>query len=687
MENYLEDFNEEIKPDESNTGNEHAIIDLESRYFGPGSIYHFQNFSKPDTVPLIRSNSFHAITLEEDFDYVADIVRYFFENQYPNVFLFMFDKTCILKLLEERNFKGPFLNAELVYAICANCERLLYEEADAYRNLVSRMIFMDNLSSSIAIAQAYVLLAVHDISKGQISNGWLLSGLGFRCGTDIGFDMNNTDDLNYLANRFYMSSIVIDTYIALSVGRRSTLQLNNLSILRLPGESDTDYLNLKYCVELVELTRGMIRSTYQPVMFDKDPKINYLLKFNRSKAFNVKLLKWKAGLDAKCYWQYNSLKNSKTLATDNHSVKYLYYFLLLFLNKPFLHVPKQHSTVYIIEEISKEMYVIVTQQLELLQAGVGAQDSSKLSPRLTLITPFTENDAYHWASMDVCMLTLLSHVLVTLITSQPQHYMYLERHFKVFAQFLNIVSPRKYKAKDNPIQKLYVRYVDFKSKVLGVEGDYDTHVPGYEMNQLREAISADGEDTQDSYSACSDSSSNGKAGYSETSMLSGDLNITKNVLGHDAIGPNVKHEPAFLDSASFPNASVAQEDIFIPMPIKVDQVADTLNRMQMMQQRYPNVDQQKVYQNIMQPQQQSTFANVLPVGYSELSFNQQHVLEPAPHYAYAQPYYTYDQLPPAQDPVGNMMNSLFSNTGQEFATGREQFNWDALFKDEYTRIP
>lgn len=688
MERYSKELDDEIQPNHSNSNNEHAIIDQDFHYFGPGSIYHFQNFTRPDTEPLVRPDSFHAITLEEDYDYVAQIVRDFFDQQYPNVFLYMLDRDTVLSELEQRNLDGSFLCKELVYAICANCEKLLYEEADAYRNLVSRLIFMDNLSSSVAIAQAYVLLAIHDISKGQISNGWLLSGLGFRCGTDLGFDMNRSGELCPKTNRFFMASIIIDCYMSLSVGRRTSLSLSNVPILRLPGESDIDYLSLKYCVELVEMTRGMIRSTYQPVMFDKDPKINYLMKFNRSKAFNVKLLKWKAGLDPRCHWQHASMKSSKNLAYENHAVKYLFYYLILFLNKPFLHVPKQHSTVYIIEQISREMYLIVCQQLERLQAEVDTDSES--SPHLTVMAPFTENDSYHWAAMDICMLTLLSHVLVTLITSQPEHYMYLEKHFKAFARYLNIASPRKYKAKDNPIQKLYTRFVNFKSQVRLTEGIPEPPAQAYEMNQLREAIVVEGDDVPDLQSAHSDSSSGRRARHSETSMLSEDytsLKIADQGVMKQAGSQNLNTS---FGSALNPKAP---EEIFIPMPVKVEETQGAqLGGMPVMPQQgnfgfdahkgQPTMGQPTMdYYQQFPPYADST-SGVFPYAQSA------HQVQPIPtaQFGAPQPYYNYDQLPPVQDPVGSMMNSLFSNTGQEFATERQMFNWDALFKDQYVRM-
>lgn len=442
------------------------------QYFGPGSIYHYLRFTRPDKEPIVTVRNSPesgvgagAVTIAEDYEYVALLVHAYFEQSNPNIFKYLLDKDLILRALDARDLSGPYLNEDLLYALCANCEILTYAEADAYCDLVLELLFTATAKSSIAVSQAYTMLAVHTLGKGQMSKGWFLAGLGIRAGLEVGFDIEKDTDEPLVANRCFMGTMLIDTYICMSFGRKPTIQTSYLPVLRLRLESDVDFYNLKYCVELVEMTRSMLHATYKPVLYGEDPRVNYLLKFNRSKAFNVKLLKWKLALEPCCAWLYSLMKSSPDLTNENHVLKYFYYYILLFLNKPFLHVPKQHLTVYIFEEIAKEMLMIVQQKLQKYEdAGIVIPDAGD-STGISNLSDFSPTDLYKGPEMDLCVLTLLCHVLVTLITTQPEEYLYLERHYKVFAKFLQLRSPRKYKANNNPITRLHSILSQFKSKI------------------------------------------------------------------------------------------------------------------------------------------------------------------------------------------------------------------------------
>lgn len=629
------------------------IVDEQANYFGPGSIYHFQNFPKPDGVPMIYEGNntlpMRVVTLELDFEYIRDLVVSFFDQQYPMIFLYILDRQLVLAELEERNFSGQFLSRELVYAICANSMKLKYAEADAYYDLASRMLFMNILNSTVARAQAYFLISFHQFSKGQMLNGWLLSGLALRAGYDVGFDYNPTGHV--AVNRFYCASILCDLFIGLAVGRKATMKLQGNPVWRLPGESETDYMVLKNSVDLVELSRDMIRATYQPIAFDKDPKINYLLKFNRCKAFNMQLMKWKSKLDPVCHWLYASLKASKTIAKDNHTLKYLYYHILLFTNKPFIHIQKQYLTMYIIEEILKEMFVIVSLRYQELQlnSDSDSERASQESDVLSWMRPYNQMDPYNWASMDVCLLTLLCHVLVTLIVREPEHYLYLEKHFKLFCKFLSFTSPRKYKDQDNPVTLLYGQYMQFKAKLKA--SDSENVLGDFSLPQTLVDMASDREPRK-----------------SETSMLSTDSRAGIKEEDTFNVRP-MEAPPLAMPQGNFPQMPVINEHAYGYNPSYVHQVVPMMENMELSgnhmvdpnfrMQAPPNTQEVPGYY-AAQPE----WANVLP----------------------DERYTNYDQLPPAQDPVNRMVNQMFSNTGQEFAVDREKFNWDALFKEDYLRM-
>lgn len=668
---HYERFNVDIKPDENNPHNEEPLID--EGYFGPGSIYHFGNLTKPEKEALVRSLAVPAVSIVDNFDYVKGLVEYFFEHQHPTILSYYLDKETVLADLEKGR-TGTMECEELIYAICANCEAVSYDVADGYRNLVSQKLFLSNLQASVGIAQCFMLLAVHDISKGQISNGWLYSGIAIRMGYDLGFDTAKGPE-SVMQNRLCMGFILLDSYISLAVGRRTAVAQYGIPVSRLPLESNADFFHLKYAVQFVELTRPMLRATYEPVSFDKDPKINYLMKFNRSKAFNVKLLKWKSDLDKECHWLHATLKASKDLEAENHTVKYLYYYFLIFINKPFLHVPKQHSSVYIIEEIAKEMLVIVTARLEKLEGSE--------SPAPTRLS-FTQSDTYHWASMDSCMLILLSHVLVTLITEQPDHYLYLEKHFKVFARYMDITSPRKYKAEDNPVERLMSRYYAFKATIKSTATDPEDR--SLEMSQLKESIEAVGGSPDLVPLSQSENHTVSGASQCDSFLLQADEHMPDAAFAQQPYFPFA--QPAF--QGQMPNLSqprVAQYGM-PQVPQYQKPSAQTLQQVQAQLHQFQNYQQQsQMSQDAQNLQfQQHAFHPHYAV-YSGEQMPMYPGMNMMPDIATGQYEFgeNYSVLPPT-DGVGKMMDQLFSNSGEEFDTARNLFNWDALFREQYTKL-
>ncbi|KAK8443483.1 hypothetical protein ACI3LY_003264 [Candidozyma auris] len=481
-----------IQRSEESAESERAHLDDEENYYGPGSIYHFGEYTTPESSKESPSERIISSleTVHTNYNFIKSVVVNFFTHQWPSSNSYYLDKNAILTDLHKGNvFESPHLSEELLYAICANSESLSYEEADSYRLLALSKVYPAEVKSSIPLAQAYMLLAAHEFSLGKVTSGWQLSGSAMRMGYDLGFHHYGGPDATPQKNRLYFGFMYIDSYICMAVGRPYTIELKNMVVDRIPQEEDTDFYNLRDVVSLLELARPMLKATYEPVSFNKDPRINYLLKFNRSKMFNVKILKWKSDLPASSHWSLASLKAHDDLAFQNHNLKFLYWYVLLFVNKPFLHVPRQYSAAYIIEEMSKEVCLIVNSRLERME--VETRSSQLFPPDSFKFVRYEQTDPYHWATMDVCMITLLSHVIVTLIMDHPTHYLYLEKHLKTFTRYLNGVSARKYKCKSNAMERLLKRYFEWKS----TRGDLtskqstssmDTGV--YEMKQLKETI-------------------------------------------------------------------------------------------------------------------------------------------------------------------------------------------------------
>ncbi|KAM9925802.1 hypothetical protein OXX59_003637 [Metschnikowia pulcherrima] len=696
------DIEEEFVVVKSDEGSERPYVTEKDQFFGAGSVYGGRAPTQ-EQEPLLATKSDTngqengVITIERDFDYVAGLVRSFFDNQFYGTHHTLFDRNRILTELENRNFSGPFLNKELVYAICANCEQLSYAEADAYCDYVLKDLFSKSLASSIAVSQCYTLLALHCASKGQISKAWLFAGIGIRVGLDVGFDMCHGENPCPVSNRCYMGSIIIDQYLAMSLGRRSTLSLNNISVLRLDGESDSDYLTMKYAVEFIEMTRHMIRSTYQPVTFDKDPKVNYLLKFNRSKIFNMKLLKWKQNLDPVCSWSYTSLKNSKNMANENHTLKFLYYYMLIFLNKPFLHVPKQHSTVYVIEEMAKEVYLIINSKLQRINERTGLNVFSHESSESGILT---SNTKFCSASMDICVVMLLTNVLMALMTSQPEHYIHLEKHFKTFAHYINYINLRKYDAAEKPMAVLLRKFEEFKAKsrVEGANSDESSSDNEHTMSKGEEASDVTSRSTPPSSDYSSSDHHNpvveNMRGF-QSAPISGEVwnasrpptemqpNLQAATVvtagqgeGSFAFDPWWQHVGEASRPQNFSTGVEQDRDVTfngnaqfstIPLPPQPDFQQEQFY-VQYQPSVVPNSSSFAQYQPAVNSGTADQFASAIP------AYDQQSV-------------YSYDHLPKSKDPLDQVFNQLFSNTGEEFSTERDRLNWNEMFTRQYSEGP
>lgn len=631
--------------------------------FGPGSIYHYGSFSRPP--PTQDENGHNAVTLEQDYEFVLGVVRSFFQLQLPTSLSYFMDANAIILALEKREL-GDVVSPELVYAICSNAFCLNYDQADAYNALAQRKLSEVGFQLTLPLAQAYLLVAVHEISKGQISKGWNLAGVGFRMAYDMGCNVA-VDDV--AKNRFFMGALLVDQYVCMAVGRRPTIFVQNLPLLKLPLERPVDFMNLQKSVELIELCRPMLRTIYQPAMPGDDTKKHYLMKFNRSKAFNVRLLKWKGHLDAALHWSYKSMSSPNSNLDENNTLKSFYYYMIVFINKPFIHVPREHSSMYIVEEISKELYTIYSRKLEEETHGkIDLDLNGDFSTPFTLT--FSQTDPYSWAGMDLCMLTLLCHVLVALITNQPYHYLYLERHFKVFATYLDKKNPRKYRSGDNPIQKLYKKYMDFKAT-----SKHTTPVdksPAMDVNQLKETLDVvGGLETLPSENFGSENLNSSNSEHNEplalsSSDISAQIPVPELFLGYKMV-PQQQEFARFapphdgqLPVAPHMHFSVPPEMSIPPMyheglqgamPYPVNEMAGGVSFVPPPSGLHYEGPSER--ENLM--------GDMAGMEYG--SFISQNV-----------------------DPDSRFIADMFSSTGKEFEAERECFNWDGLFKNATTPV-
>lgn len=644
----------DLRPEAPDNTNE-PIITGTAQYFGPGSCYHQTEVLGIGQEPLLLTHGESlAVLLEQNYDAVVAVVHAFFQQPWLTLHT-LFDRDLVLGLLEARELNGPYLNKALVYAICANCERLTHAQAVSYCELSLRDLFIGYSTLTVAVSQCYSLLAVHCVSRGQVSKAWLFAGIAMRVGMDIGFDMYLAKNTSPAVNRCFMATMIIDAYFSISVGRRTTLQQNHVPVFRLPNELDVEYLNMKYAVDLLNLSRPMTLATYQPVKLDADPRINYLLKFNQSKTYNIRLQKWRQGLDPTVAWLKNLLRVSNPVK-DCHTLKALYYYFLIFINKPFLHVPKEHSYVYLIEEMIGELAIIIERRLETM-----VDINGRPVPTSGPIYLMKHDDAQQnrSASMDICVIQLLINIMLTLITSQPEHYLYLENSFLLFIRYLSFINMRKYDAKEHLAAPLLDKYNAFRA----------TYKPVSKTNS----------------NAGLPASSLSTAPTEEESPTS---------KGNMYAAPAAQME---MPKAEVPHnsQSVAMEQPMVGNSLPSEDIHPAAHASRMPQwQEPPRMPHEFPTGQPMYPEQMP-----LAQGSGQPLQGQQLPMETQYHAVPGMPtepmrynpemggseavYYTYDQLPKTGNPVDDMMNQLFSNSGEEYKFDRSQFNWDGLFQEQY----
>lgn len=647
---YSQEFGENLDPTNEAIDTT-PIVDEESNFFGPGSIYHFSNYAKPDRKPFFESDTlalYQVVTLEQDFDYIHGLVAYFFDHQSPSLFLSILDQHLILKELKNHHFSGQFLSQELIYAICANCSKLTYAQADAYYDFTARMMFTNNLEPTLAKSQAYFLLSHHQLSKGQMLNGWLLSGLALRAGYDVGFDYPST--VNNAPNRLYTAGVINDFWLGLMIGRRTTIRLYDIPVLRLSEESETDYLVFKNSVELVEMAREMILSTYKPIAFDADPRVNYLMKFNRVKTFNMKLTQWQSRLDPKCHWLNTSLKSCKTLVTDNHMLKYLYYHILLFINKPFVRILRKHPSMHVIEEMTQNIYIIISARFEEMEKNSSGGVAALPNGEFQIMRQFRDSDQYNWLSIDVCLVTLLCNVLMYLMISLPEQYLYLEKQFVLFCRFLSMTSPRKYKYEDNPVALLYKKYLDFKAGLRGTELDSS---PLQSLNSPDTLVGSNNNNIiQLPYERPQ------KEFVTPTEFSPSEIYM-HSIPGEDASSRLGAKSVTFQSNDQAYTRSAAQV-----IPLMEHMALSDMNPAQPSQ----GVKEGKLPEKEAKFNQDVEDAHFLKQtgGYEDYDWNMDQT--------------GADPWPFTQDSLNKMVNSMFTNTGQEFTVDKD---WDLMFTDAH----
>lgn len=337
--------------------------------FGPTSaFYNMVDMSdKPvsaETFDKMLMNSSSLITCLENF----------FKFQYPDIAMFIHRESFLNDFLHPLSFKG-YCSEELIYAIAALGAKC--SEDDNLRNLASSFfetsktkIFSKKICvPHINTLQALLCLSLYELGDGNASASWMLSGMAFRMGYDLGFQLNPQDwaieqstveghpaittmDV-MVRSRVYWGCFVFDHFVSLLMGRPVTVRKSEATIPsseHLPNSTGIDnyifqpatYPNSvanidasKSLISLCSLSEcvGMVLSE----IFSKDSAgddMSYLTK-RKIEDFNQYLEEWRSLLPTEMRWNKSTLKK---LAYNPTALNFrLYYYILkLCLNRPFI---------------------------------------------------------------------------------------------------------------------------------------------------------------------------------------------------------------------------------------------------------------------------------------------------------------------------------------------------------------
>lgn len=326
---------------------------------------------------------------------ICEKISTFFKWQYTDHFTFIHRDSFLTEFFEvkyENNSNhqtSTYCSEELVYSIVALSSKIsntsqAESESYEYYKSAKRMVFSKLNLPTITTIQALLCLAFYDLGEGDNSSAWLLSGIAFRMGIDIGFQLNpqnwyinnkqvlSAQDLE-IRKRIYWGCYTADHFISLLLGRPCQLRLSISTIphsdnLPLPKniESFEFYdpsfrykvaLPLKKNVSLLSLSANYF---YKIFIAEKHVKINELHEYNHE------VMKWRRELPENLSWNQNNLKSDK-YDPCVMGLRYTYYIMILCFNRPFLSSHRDNSDnspMLICYEIINDLYIVILKFLK-----------------------------------------------------------------------------------------------------------------------------------------------------------------------------------------------------------------------------------------------------------------------------------------------------------------------------------
>ncbi|KAK6197334.1 uncharacterized protein RJT21DRAFT_123129, partial [Scheffersomyces amazonensis] len=291
---------------------------------------------------------------------------------------------------------NQFISPELIYGFCLFGATILnsVNEANYYYELSKKLCFCDSYSIGIPMAnnspaspvssssndsligykfsfeassfpriQSLVILAIHDLGKGNLTTSWQLTGLAFRMGSDVGFDNSfkvlDNEELGKLKNKLYWGCFIIDAFLGIIYGRNKMMTFQrDYPVFR----NDVNNKNLARIVDVCVFCEQMFPVIYHsmPFLNFEDSKRNFLQKFDKVKQFNSQLLNWRRNLDPEYYWDMEIIHQAAQTGQKDFGLPLVFYVVILILNKPFLNITK-NSDLSLITNCIDEFELILRQ--------------------------------------------------------------------------------------------------------------------------------------------------------------------------------------------------------------------------------------------------------------------------------------------------------------------------------------
>lgn len=394
----------------NSTNNESPRNSQNMSVYGPTSVFEHH------LVDGVRNETHieEILRLQKD-PHVVQSIKLFFRWQYPDLYSFVVREAFLIEFFTPIA-RPVYCSTELVLAICAlgsrmSTDPLLSEKSMQYYSEAKALVLRRMDKAEISTMQAFLLLAFFDISNGNNTSGWMLSGCGMRMGFDLGFQLDpkiwflkSSGTLSELSksirSRIYWGCYFADHFISLVLGRPSILKLADSTVPETqtlpdydwiteytylsPGADPKDKRNiidisapLRQLVRLLNLCSDILNDIFTK---GGDETFNLSEKVKKVQHYNQTIILWRKNLPEELQWSRISL----SIHGDNPTkmfIRYFYYIFLLCLNRPFLDAASGGAA----SEMESPSLAICMEVIDDIQVGVSRFQSVHGLGRLSIL--------------------------------------------------------------------------------------------------------------------------------------------------------------------------------------------------------------------------------------------------------------------------------------------------------------